>query len=269
MSIARKIAAVLLALVALTVLPTGWETAAAGSLDGKGFGVVMMHGKGGRTKLIDGLADALRSAGARVVTPLMPWSRDRIYDRTYEDSMKEIDAAVEALRKDGATRIVVAGHSLGANAALGYGARRKGLAGIVLLAYGHVPSNKFFRKNFGGDVDRAKALIDAGKGAETGEYPDVNQGESFTRTVRADVYWSWFAPEGPAGDGRNAANMNADTPVLWVSGDRDRVSEYGRGLIWDRIPANPQNEFTVISSNHVKTPADSIETVIGWLAKLK
>lgn len=268
MSVLRRTAVIVVfvLLIPLLFVPVA---DAAGRLDGKGIGIVLMHGKGGRTKLIDGLADAIRSAGAKVETPLMPWSRERIYDRTYEDSMKEIDAAVDALRKDGATRIVVAGHSMGANASLGYGARRKGLAGIVLLAYGHVPSNNYFRKNFGTDVARAKELVDAGKGAETGEYPDINQGETFTRTVRADIFWSWFAPDGPASDRANAENMTADTPVLWVSGDRDRISEYGRKLVWDRIPANPQSEFVVISSNHMRTPADSVETVIGWLAKLR
>ena len=242
--------------------------AAAGPLDGKEIGVVLMHGKGGRTKLIDGLAGALRSAGARVETPLMPWSRDRIYDRTYDDSMKEIDAAVERLKAAGAKRIVVAGHSMGANASLGYGARRDGLAAVVLLAYGHVPSNNFFRNNFGADVARAKALIDAGKGAERGEYPDLNQGERFTRTVRADVFWSWFAPDGPASDRNNAQNIRPGVPVLWVSADSDRVSDYGRRLIWDRLPGNPKNRFEVISSNHVRTPEDAKEIVVEWLSKL-
>ncbi len=268
MSVLRRLAAFASFAVLLFSLSVSVPPAAAGPLDGKDVGVVLMHGKGGRTKLIDRLAEAVRAAGGKVETPLMPWSRDRIYDRTYDDSMKEIDAAVERLRAAGAKRIVVAGHSMGANASLGYGARRDGLAAVVLLAYGHVPSNNFFRNNFGADVARAKALIDGGKGAETGEYPDLNQGERSTRTVRADVFWSWFAPDGPAGDRNNAQNFRPGVPVLWVSADSDRVSDYGRRLIWDRLPGNPKNRFEVISSNHVKTPEDAKEMVVEWLSTL-
>ena len=58
----------------------------------------------------------------------MPWSARRIYDATYDQAMDEIDASVEKLKKAGAKKIAVIGHSLGANAAIGYAARRKGLA---------------------------------------------------------------------------------------------------------------------------------------------
>lgn len=254
--------------LAVVVLLVAFSTARAAPLDGKGIGVVLMHGKGGRTGLIDGLAAAIRAAGAKVATPLMPWSRDRIYDRTHEEAMKEIDTAVAALRADGATRIVVAGHSMGANAALGYGARRDGLAGVILLAYGHVPNNKYFRTHFAGDVARAKELIDAGRGAETGSYPDINTGSAESRTVSAEIYWSWFSPDGPAGDRQNAENFRPGTPVLWVSADSDRISQYGRPLIWDRLPPSPKSRFEIISSDHRSTPEDAKAIVVEWLAAL-
>ena len=57
----------------------------------------------------------------------MPWSFHRRYAATYDQAMTEIDAAVAELKAKGARRIVVIGHSLGANAAIGYAARRRGL----------------------------------------------------------------------------------------------------------------------------------------------
>jgi dienelactone hydrolase len=60
--------------------------------------------------------------------------------------MEEIDRAVARLKSQGAKKIVVAGQSFGANAAIGYGARRDGLAAIMAIAPGHVPERPMFAK---------------------------------------------------------------------------------------------------------------------------
>ncbi len=92
-----------------------------------GLGVVLLHGKGGTpTSMIEGLNESLRKEGALVDAPELPWSARRIYDATYEQAMTEIDAAVERLKLAGAKNIAVIGHSLGANAAIGYAARSAG-----------------------------------------------------------------------------------------------------------------------------------------------
>ena len=211
---------VIAVVIAATVLWFVFQAVKEEPIGGNKIGMVLMHGKGGNTKYVDSLASGLRSAGVKVETPLMPWSRNRIYDRTYDDSMLEIDAAIKRLKFQGAERIVVGGHSLGANAALGYAARRKGLAGVVLLAYGHVPSGRVFSEKLRLFVAQAQSMIDAGNGNKVGSFGDLNQGGTSTRLVSANIYYSWFAPNGPASDKTNAANVKEGTPVLWVSGDR-------------------------------------------------
>jgi len=117
-------------------------------------GVLLMHGKWGTSlprSPIGKLAEALESEGYLVAAPDMPWSRDRGYDKTYEESMSEIDEIVKELRNRGATKIVVGGHSIGANAALGYGARREGLAGILAIAPGHIPEVKGYQNKIDND----------------------------------------------------------------------------------------------------------------------
>src|SRR4051794_36124353 len=90
-----------------------------------GYGVVLLHGKGGTpTSMIEGLTESLRKEGAVVEVPELPWSHRRMYDATYDQAMAEIDLALQKLKWAGATKIVVAGHSLGANGAIGYAARR-------------------------------------------------------------------------------------------------------------------------------------------------
>ena len=89
------------------------------------IGVVLMHGKQsapGRTH--ETLPPRSRTPACRSMCRRCAGPARRIYDRAYRDCLREIDAAIARLKQKGATAFVVAGHSLGANGALGYGADR-------------------------------------------------------------------------------------------------------------------------------------------------
>ena len=119
--------------------------------------MLLLHGKKYGNQSISHLAGKLESAGFLVEMPSStPWSPNRIYDRTYLETLKEMDAAVDKLKAAGATRVVVGGHSIGANVALGYAANRKGLAGLIVLGAGHFISGNFMGKKLGKHVARAK-----------------------------------------------------------------------------------------------------------------
>src|SRR5688500_20047890 len=121
----------------------------AGAANAAEFGVVLLHGKSGSpSRHIASLASALQGKGYLVSTPNMPWAGNRMYDATFEQAMAQIDREFDSLRQKGAKRLVVAGLSMGANAALGYGASREGLTGVIALAPGHAPER--FAK-LGGD----------------------------------------------------------------------------------------------------------------------
>src|SRR5271155_3631897 len=142
-----------------------------------GFGIVYLHGKASWPGAFNaGILSALQDEGALVATPEMPWSIHRRYAATYDQAMAEIDAVVADLKAKGATRIVVIGHSLGASAAIGYGARHPDLAGVVALAPGHLPEEDPMRSFVADAVARAKQLIAAGQGNATQTFPDMAQG---------------------------------------------------------------------------------------------
>ena len=120
----------LIALASIAVSPAAW----AGGFEG--VGVVLVHGKGGGTGPLQPLAAALKKQGALVSIPLMSW---RSSYRTYDATLDELGVEVARLRQRGARKIVLAGHSMGANLSLGYSAARGGIAGVVALAPGHRP----------------------------------------------------------------------------------------------------------------------------------
>ena len=244
--------------------------AAGQSGAGERLGVILMHGKGGTpmARSLRELTEELESEGHLVSVPDMPWSRRRGFDKTYEDAMKEIDGVVAALRKQGATRIVVGGHSLGANAAIGYGARRDGIAGILAIAPGHVPVLWARRGFFDDSLKKAKAMVASGKADTTADFDDINQGEKFTVTITARIYLSWWDPEGPAVMPRNAAGLRKGTALLWIIGERDRMFKRGKNYGYVKAPPHPRSAYVVVRGGHRATPRIGATEITLWLRKL-
>lgn len=192
-----------LALAAAILLPSFCGAAAGGAL--QGLGIVYLHGKGGWPGGFNGgILSSLQDEGALIAKPEMPWSFHRRYAATYDQAMAEIDAAIAELKAKGARRIVIIGHSLGANAAIGYAARHSDLAdpadlaGVVALAPGHLPEVGRLRSFVADALVRAKSLIAAGKGNVPQTFPDMAQGIPLVATATPIVYLSMFDPDGPA-----------------------------------------------------------------------
>ena len=234
------------------------------------IGVLLLHGKKYGNESIYHLSGELESAGFLVEMPSStPWSPNRIYDRTYLETLKEMDAAVDKLKAAGATRVVVGGHSIGANVALGYAANRKGLGGLIVLGAGHFISGNFMGKKLGKHVARAKKMIAAGKGKKEADFDDINQRKSTSREMTAEIYQSWFDPEGPANMRNNAASLPGELPVLWVAGKEDKVaSKVLKRLAYDKMVGNPKNRFVIINGSHKDTADNAVSTVIDWLKTL-
>lgn len=252
---------------ALLVATVSFQPAAGEAIPGAKIGVVLMHGKGGRPDLyIGGLRSGLESAGVLVDSRLMPWGEGRIYDKSYEDTMKEIDAAVARLKADGAKKIVVAGHSIGANAALGYAARRDGLSGVILISYGHVPGIPGFARKLVDSVEKARAMIKAGDGDDGASFYDHGQGEDRIVSGTGNIILSWMDPRGPATISANAPQVKPTVPVLCIDG----ASEPRKRCIQIsyRLPRNPMNFSTKVNAGHLGSPASSVGTVTNWLREI-
>ena len=236
---------------------------------GDDLGVILLHGKAGSPSgYVHKLASVLQSKGYLVSTPTMPWAQDRIYDASFEEAMREIDREIDSLRQKGAKFIVVAGHSLGANAALGYASSRDSAGGIIALAPAHTPELQGFIKRVGQDVSRARALIAAGKGKEKQRFSDVNQGRALEITATAEVFLSWFDPDGPAVMPKSAASFKAPIPLLLVVGSNDRTAQ-GRDYIFDKAPPHAKSRFVTVSADHFGVPSAAIEEVVTWLGSLR
>lgn len=233
----------------------------------QGVGVVFLHGKGVWAGAFDGgIPAALEADGAVAAAPEMPWSISRMYGATYEEAMREIDAAVAGLKGKGATRIVLIGHSLGANAAIGYAARRDGVAAVVALSPGHLPETAEMRARTADAIAQARALVAAGEKSRR-IWPDRVQGIPTLATASPAVYLSMFDPNGPAVIPKNAAALHG-VPLLWVVGQSDPIFARGRDYAFSRAPRNPKSRYIEVSAGHLAAPRVARSQVVEWLKSL-
>ena len=256
----------LVLLTALALAPAAPR--AAQSLDFQDLGVVFVHGKGVWAGAFDGgLVPLLREAGAKVATPEMPWSFTRIYSATYQEALNEIDRAVAGLRKQGAGQIVVIGHSLGANAAIGYAASHGPLAAVVAIAPGHLPEVEGLKGRTHAALIEAVQLMAAGKGDVRRRFPDMIQGVPTVVMASPIVYISMFDPNGPAVIPKNAAAM-PPIPFLWVAGTFDPISARGRDYAFTLGAKNPKSRYVEAFGGHLSTPRFARTTIVRWLQSL-
>ena len=263
-------AARILGLILAGLLSSLFLTAPAVAAIGD-IGVVLLPGKNGTSgpkSLLGPLRRELEKAGMLVEAPKVAWSRGRYLDGDFDESMAEIDQAVARLKALGARRIVVGGQSMGANAALGYGARRSGIAGIAAIAPGHVVDVQRRGAFFAASVAKARAMVTAGRGDEQATFDENNEGRSFEITIAARVYLSWFDPDGPAIFPKNAAALKPGTALLWILGDDDFMERRGKGYAFAKAPAHPKSAYVIISGGHKDPIRNETERIRDWIRSL-
>jgi alpha-beta hydrolase superfamily lysophospholipase len=182
------------------------------------IGVVVMHGKGGApTKHVAELANQLQAQGYLVANLDMPWSGRREYDADVPAAEAEVEAAMASLRKAGAQKVFVAGHSQGGLFALYFGGKHA-VDGIVAIAPGGNAGNSIFREKLGEAVEQARQQLAGGKGQDKQRFQDFETARgTFPVVTTAQSYLSWFDPEGAMNQTKALQALPATLPVLWIA----------------------------------------------------
>ena len=254
----------LLILVALLALAASPLRAAEADI-----GIVLLHGKWDKPPtLVLPLARQLESAGYKVATPAMPWSGLREYDASYPQALAEIEAAVQSLRDKGAKRIVIAGQSFGGNGALAYAASGRAVDAVVVLSPGHTPEREQFRKAVEASVDKARTMRAAGQGADKAWFDDRNQRMSRTVRTTADIYFSYFDPEGLGNMQLTAAKVPVGVPVFMAVGTADGMASVAEASILRKAPPNEKSKYLVVPADHLSLVNIIGPELIDWLRAL-
>lgn len=235
-------------------------------------GVLLMHGKGGTPQFppLRKLADALAAAGFAVETPAMAWSRDRYLQGNVATTLDEIGGHLDKLARNGATKLFLAGHSLGATAAMAFAAKRGRAAGVAMIATGHVPRGYFQGQGASAPVREsilaARAMAAAGKGAEIANFADNNQGRAMTARMSANDYLSWFDPD--LGFDPRDTMAQAPCPVLFAIGRDDILFPFARTQFFDKLPPDPRHVLLEMPGGHIDGPAAATEATVNFFRGL-
>lgn len=232
-------------------------------------GIILMHGKWDQHPFhTTALASALEGQGYRVEQPTMTWGGARNYDADYTETLQEIDALAKKLREAGAKRILVGGMSFGANGAIAYASRHP-VDGILAIAPGHLPDNPAWIKKMKPDVDKARALVNAGNGDKKLDFTDPNSGgRSRDIYVRAKVFLSFFDPQGLGAMARSAAAIAKPVPVLVIAGEQDPGTRYVDMRLWPAFPPHPKNQLVRVDAGHTDAINKGLQATVDWVSGL-
>jgi esterase/lipase len=231
------------------------------------IGVVLMHGKWGAPQSMLPLAGDLGSRGYLVSNVEMPWSGRRLYDVDYPAALKEIEQQVQDLRAKGAKRIIVAGQSMGANAAVAYASSGFVLDALVILSPGHFPELGM-GKRLQRSVEKAVSMVAANRGNELDIFEDINQGKQRSLKMTAATYVSYFDPDGLSAMTKNIRKIPQPVPVFMAIGKTDPFFSESKAM-FDSAPAHAASRYVALDTDHFSMPKVVGAELIKWLDSLE
>lgn len=235
------------------------------------IGVLMLHGKNpgnNRDPNFSPMKDTFERQGWLATVPDMPWSRGRYLEGGLDKAMGEIAGHIKGLRDQGATKIVIVGHSMGVPTSMAYAARGGDVDALVGLAAGHVPVGYYTQpwgKVVHDSINEARALVAAGKGDSRERFSDVNQGRQQTVVTTAKDFLSYFDPTSDAEMSVTAPRIPAKVAVMTVIGEKDPLFKSIKAYYVDKLPANPKNKYLEVSGGHLDTPRVASDEIIAWV----
>lgn len=228
---------------------------------------VLIHGKWSHpnTPLFRILEKDLREKNYIVVKPNMPWSRTRQYDQTYETALDELAESIQQYKNKGIEKVVLIGHSIGANASMAYQARVGDADAIVALTPGHVPQFMQERDSRHAYIlKKAENKIKNNNGDSFIEFFDLNCNIKKKIVSSANIFWSYFNPAGLGHMPMTIKKFKKNIPLLYIEGATDHTQN-GPAHIFAKAPYHHLNTYILASGNHMTVPEISRKQITDWL----
>lgn len=230
-------------------------------------GIVVMHGAGARSSSMAGFAGRLMSQGHLVANLDMPWSTEDAHRTPVEAAERHVLGQLQELRRRGAAKLVIAGFSKGGMFAA-HMATRTPIDGLVAIA----PNGGADQKKLQDQVDRARALVAAGKGEDRTLLQDggvVGDDRYPMPGAVPSSYLTWFEPQGAMNFERIFRSQRPGVPVLLVVPTRDLENLLRmKQAVWQGLPPHPGNRLYEPETDHLGAVAAATPEAIRWIAEV-
>jgi dienelactone hydrolase len=234
----------------------------------KRCGMVLLHGKWGNPESIAHFGRRIQDV-CQTKAVEMPWSQRRNYDQPYPVALQEIAKEVNAFRAQGFQRIVLAGHSFGANAVTAYMTVYKDVDAVISIAPGHSPNHMYNTLKMNHQaLEEARTLVAQGRGDEMVSIEDLNQKDRRSIRMKAISAATYFDPNGLGNQTKSSSSFKRSVPFLLVVGSGDPIFKFADNAIFKNTPSNPSSKFLAVNADHANTPEVAVEQVKDWLKSL-
>jgi pimeloyl-ACP methyl ester carboxylesterase len=234
---------------------------------------ILVHGKGSgpsATKCaLNALHDRLKSESYIVDYVDYPWAKSREYDLKFEDSVIEVEQAINRVQAKGATRINLVGHSLGANLLLYYATLRNDFDNLILLCPAHNTHLDRFKFMVSWSLDHAAEQLRIGNDVPQ-PYVDYQFRKIEVHYFKPSMYQSYFdSVRGKCNMAINARNMIPGINLLVVIGAADVSTETTEDTVFTPAVKTPQSKIiTIPDGTHENVPGKVFDNISDWIKTL-
>lgn len=229
-----------------------------------------MHGKWSspNTPVLRLLEKRLLEENFQVDKPTMAWSRHSNYNRSYHNVLNDLSNKIKEYKQKNIQKIILMGHSIGANACFAYQAEYNDADAIVAITPGHYP--EYFVRNNRHEylIKKVEDKINKNLNRELIKFEDINCHHRRTFELEAEIFYSYFNPRGLGNMSRSASSIKKSIPVLYIEGATDHVRT-GPDHVFSKLPYHQRNRYKILKNNHNDAPEASRDLIIEWLNSLE
>jgi pimeloyl-ACP methyl ester carboxylesterase len=234
-------------------------------------GFLLLHGKGAGPEYpacaMRPLYNQMVADGLTVDYVANSWAQGKLYTQPFEDSIPDIHQGIGRLVRQGATRIHIVGHSLGANVAFFYATQYTNFASIVALAPAHNTHLAKFNHWSLWSRNKAKSLIDSGNDASA-DFIDVAMAEVYITQGIPSAYFSYLNPEGNTVMTRNVRKFLAPVNLFIGTGAEDVTQVNVKSMLFDPARKTPSSQLLQTQDDHISVVANSYPNWRQWCVNL-
>jgi pimeloyl-ACP methyl ester carboxylesterase len=234
-------------------------------------GFLLLHGKGSGPSYpacaMIPLHKQMVSDGLLVDHVSHSWGLGKLYTQPFEDSIADIHQGIGRLIRQGATRIHIVGHSLGANIALFYATQYTNFASIVALAPAHNTHLAKFNHWSLWSRNKAQSLLDNGND-DVADFIDVAMAEVFITQGIPSAYLSYLNPEGNSVMTRNVRRFVEPVNLFIASGSNDPTQVDVDRLIYAPALKTTASRYLQTNDGHVDVVVNTYPIWRDWCVNL-
>jgi esterase/lipase len=234
-------------------------------------GFLLLHGKGSGPHYPDcaitPVQQQLAADGLLVDYVENSWALGKLYKQPFEHSIIEIHQGIDRLVKQGATKIHIVGHSLGANIAFFYATQFSNFKSIVALAPAH--NTHMSKYNHWSLWSRRKAqdLVTAGTD-ELADFVDVAMTEVYITQALPSAYLSYQDPGGNTVMTRNVRRFVQPVNLFVATGSNDMTQVDTENIIYMPARKTSASQLLKTADGHIDIVGNSYSIWTQWCMAL-